>query len=84
MMCIGLRQVEYAEIPVVDFAPLKRSGVSLEEKTKIRQSLAAQIRDIMTSCGFFYIVGHGYTEEQVRTNNVLIHRLFNQPGTERF
>jgi hypothetical protein len=49
--------VEYADLPIIDLA-----GVGTPEG---RIALAAQIRDVISVHGFFYVINHGYTPEQV-------------------
>ena len=64
--------VDYAELPIIDISALKQpsitSGTDTENtktKSEIRQKLAQQVRDAMFNAGFFYVVGHGYSEENV-------------------
>lgn len=49
--------VDYADLAVIDLAKLSTP----EGKVK----LAAEVRDAMRLHGFFYVINHGYTPEQV-------------------
>ena len=49
--------MDWADIPIIDL-----SRASTEEG---RAKLGQQVRDALISVGFFYIVNHGYSEEQV-------------------
>jgi isopenicillin N synthase-like dioxygenase len=49
--------VDYAALPIVDL-----SQFSVPEA---RAELAIQVRDAMTTHGFFYVINHGYSPEQV-------------------
>ncbi|KAF8186383.1 Clavaminate synthase-like protein [Pholiota molesta] len=48
--------LEYADLPIIDLA-----GAGTPEG---RIALAAQIRDVISVHGFFYVINHGYTPEQ--------------------
>lgn len=50
---------------VVDYADLAIIDLSKARTPDGRAELAREARDAMTSKGFFYVVGHGYTEEEV-------------------
>ena len=54
---IERRTVEYASVPIVDFAK-----VGMPEG---RAELAPQVRDAMRTYGFMCIVNHGLTQAQV-------------------
>jgi isopenicillin N synthase-like dioxygenase len=58
--------VDYADLPVID---LSKSG-TLEE----RLALANQLKDAMSSHGFFYIINHGYSKSQVPSFNTDRHK----------
>lgn len=49
-------QLEYADLPIVDFSKAK--------SPEGRAELTDQVRKAMTTSGFFYVVNHGYTQEQ--------------------
>ncbi len=49
--------MDYADLPIIDLA----SAATVEG----RIALAVQARDAMTDHGFFYVINHGYTPEQV-------------------
>lgn len=50
--------MDYADLPVVD--------LSKSTTPEARAELAIQVRDAMTTHGFFYVINHGYTSAQVR------------------
>lgn len=49
--------VEYADLPIIDFAKLATRGGSA--------MLAQQVHHAMTTSGFFYVINHGHTQAQV-------------------
>jgi isopenicillin N synthase-like dioxygenase len=49
--------VEYADLAIID--------LSKAETETGRKALAAEVVQAMTTHGFFYVVNHGYTQEQV-------------------
>ena len=50
-------EVNYADLPIVD---LSRSTTP-----ESRAELALQVRDAMTTHGFFYVINHGHQPAQV-------------------
>jgi isopenicillin N synthase-like dioxygenase len=52
--------VEWADLQIID---LSQAGTP-----DGRARLAKQVRDAMITTGFFYVVNHGYTREQVNRN----------------
>ncbi|KAH9834791.1 Clavaminate synthase-like protein [Rhodofomes roseus] len=46
--------LEYADLPIIDFAKLATPGGSA--------MLAQQVHDAMTTSGFFYVINHGHTQ----------------------
>ena len=50
--------MEYADLAIID---LEKAATP-----EGRAELAALARDAMRDIGFFYVVNHGYTQEQVR------------------
>lgn len=53
--------MEYADLPIIDLA---RYASPAE-----RQALAQEARDAMSTHGFFYVINHGYSPEQVSMIN---------------
>ena len=53
--CRGI--VEYAAVPVIDFAKVHTA--------EDRAELVPQVRDAMRTCGFMCVVNHGLTQAQV-------------------
>ena len=53
--------MEYADLAILDF-----STIGTPEG---RAELAVQLRDAMTTHGFFYIINHGLTQSEVRCSN---------------
>lgn len=51
------RVVDYADLAIIDLSKVRTPDG--------RAELAREARDAMTSKGFFYVVNHGYTEEEV-------------------
>lgn len=49
--------MEYADLPIIDFAKLATPGGSAE--------LAKEVHDAMTTSGFLYVINHGHTQAQV-------------------
>ena len=49
--------MEYADLPIIDFAKLATPGGSAE--------LAKLVHDAMTTSGFLYVINHGHTQAQV-------------------
>jgi isopenicillin N synthase-like dioxygenase len=49
--------VDYADLPVIDLSKAKTADG--------RSQLAKEVVDAMTTQGFFYVINHGYTSEQV-------------------
>ncbi|TDL21684.1 Clavaminate synthase-like protein [Rickenella mellea] len=49
-------ELDYADLAIIDLANAK--------KPHERMELAARARDAMIKTGFFYVIGHGYTQEQ--------------------
>lgn len=58
---LGKFAVEWADLAIIDL-----SKATTQEG---RAQLSAQVRDALTTSGFFYVVNHGYTPEQVRFAN---------------
>lgn len=56
---IDVCTVDYADLTIVDLAKANTSEGLAE--------LAVQVRDAMTTQGFFYVINHGYTQTQVGT-----------------
>ena len=59
-MCI----VDYADLAVVD--------LSKARTPEGRAELANEVRDAMRDNGFFYVINHGFTQEQVRRLPIFI------------
>ena len=51
--------VEWADLSIID--------LSKANSPEGRAEVSMQVRDALTTSGFFYVVNHGYTHEQVRT-----------------
>ncbi|ESK90363.1 Clavaminate synthase-like protein [Moniliophthora roreri MCA 2997] len=49
--------LEYADLPIIDLARARMSP-------ETRSALADQVREAMTTHGFFYAINHGYSVEQ--------------------
>jgi hypothetical protein len=54
----GPLEVEYADLAIID--------LSKADTVAGRKALAAEVVRAMASHGFFYVINHGYTQEQVR------------------
>jgi isopenicillin N synthase-like dioxygenase len=52
----SIRETEFSSVPVIDISPLIESD-------KDRSEVADQIGQACRECGFFYIIGHGISEE---------------------
>ena len=52
--------------PVVDYADLAVIDLALTGTPEGRAKLAIQTRDVMKEQGFFYVINHGWNQEQVR------------------
>jgi isopenicillin N synthase-like dioxygenase len=50
--------VEWADLAIID--------ISKADTPEGRAQLTIQVRDALATTGFFYVVNHGYTPEQVR------------------
>ncbi|KAH7869542.1 Clavaminate synthase-like protein [Lentinula edodes] len=50
----------------LDYADLAIIDLSKADTVEGRAQLAVQVRDAMSNQGFFYIVGHGYSPEQMK------------------
>ncbi|TFY69355.1 hypothetical protein EVJ58_g450 [Rhodofomes roseus] len=48
--------LDYADLPIIDFAKLARPGGTA--------MLAQKVHDAMTTSGFFYVVNHGHTKAE--------------------
>ncbi|KZT08200.1 Clavaminate synthase-like protein [Laetiporus sulphureus 93-53] len=48
--------LDYADLSIIDFSHIRHS--------EGRMKLALQVREAMTTQGFFYVVNHGYTQRQ--------------------
>jgi isopenicillin N synthase-like dioxygenase len=55
--------VDYADLPIID--------LSKTQSAEGRIQLAKEVVDAMTNQGFFYIINHGYTPEQVPLQDIL-------------
>ena len=53
----------------MDWADLEVIDLSKADTPEGRTLLSNQVRDALSSTGFFYVVNHGYTPEQVRLNS---------------
>ncbi|KAF8830279.1 hypothetical protein HHX47_DHR2000528 [Lentinula edodes] len=51
--------LDYADLAIID---LRNFATTAEERGK----LALQVREAMSSQGFFYVIGHGYSSEQMK------------------
>ena len=61
--------VEYADLAIIDLS---------KAKTEVgRKALAAEMVSAMATHGFFYVIGHGYTQEQVRPGTQHCPYMFN-------
>lgn len=49
--------VEYANLPIIDLSQMDRPNG--------REKLAVQVRNAMTTEGFFYVINHGFSSTQV-------------------
>lgn len=54
-----------SDISKVDYADLRIIDLSKADTSEGRAELAIQVRDSMTTQGFFYVINHGYTQAQV-------------------
>ena len=54
--CIHVHVVEYADLAIIDL-----SKASTPEG---RVTLANEVRDALNTTGFFYVINHGFTQEQ--------------------
>ena len=50
--------VQYADLPIIDFSELRNPDGVVK--------LAQQVHDAMTKSGFFYVINHGHTQDDVR------------------
>ena len=55
--------VEYADVPVIDFAGVRTPEGRLE--------LASKVRDAMRNYGFMCVVNHGLSQAQVSRNRLV-------------
>jgi hypothetical protein len=58
---LKLCKVDYAELPIIDLSKAKTADGRIQ--------LAKEVVDAMTNQGFFYVINHGYTSEQVHRQN---------------
>jgi hypothetical protein len=56
---------EYKHLDTVEFADLAIIDLSKAKTEEGRAALVQQVREAMTTNGFFYVVNHGYTQAQV-------------------
>lgn len=56
---LTLAKVDYADLAVIDLS----KGATPEG----RAALAVEARRAVRDVGFFYVIGHGYTQDQVRS-----------------
>lgn len=59
---LKLYTVDYADLPTIDLSKAKT--------VEGRKQLAKEVVDAMTDQGFFYIINHGYTSEQVPLEDI--------------
>lgn len=67
---IHLKAIISTQLPFyasVDWADLAVIDISKARTPEGRAELAPQIRHVMRTVGFFYVVNHGMTKEQART-----------------
>jgi len=53
--------VEWADLAILD--------LSKADTPEGRTQLSVEVREALSSAGFFYVVNHGYTPEQVRLDS---------------
>ncbi|KAI2627045.1 putative 1-aminocyclopropane-1-carboxylate oxidase [Hypomontagnella submonticulosa] len=68
-------QLEYAELEALDISKLNQEGG--------KQALAKQVLKFINKNGFFYVVGHGFSEEEVRRQYALCEAFFRLPLEEK-
>ncbi|KAI1205558.1 putative 1-aminocyclopropane-1-carboxylate oxidase [Annulohypoxylon truncatum] len=68
-------QLEYAELEALDISKLDQPGG--------KQALAEQVLKFINKNGFFYVVGHGFSDEQVRRQYALCEAFFQLPLEEK-
>ncbi|KAF9078573.1 hypothetical protein BDP27DRAFT_1309816, partial [Rhodocollybia butyracea] len=56
---VTIEALDYADLAIIDLSGFKDS--TLEERVE----LASHLRKAMSTQGFFYVVGHGYSKEQM-------------------
>ncbi|KAH9904412.1 putative 1-aminocyclopropane-1-carboxylate oxidase [Xylariomycetidae sp. FL2044] len=67
--------LEYAELEALDISKLDQPGG--------KDLLAQQVLGFINKKGFFYVVGHGFSDEQVRRQYALCREFFNLPLDEK-
>lgn len=67
--------VEYADLAIID--------LSKAATTEGRAKLAIELRTALTTHGFFYVINHGYTQAQVKSDKILLHLRILTSGTDR-
>ncbi|UUX96155.1 hydantoinase/oxoprolinase family protein [Aquabacterium sp. J223] len=71
------KQVDLAEIPIIDFAPFRQGGEAG------RRAVAEAIAEACTRIGFFYLVGHGVPEPLLGRTFEQARAFFERPEAER-
>ena len=67
------------EIPVIDISPLREKEID----KKVANKIAQQINTACREHGFFYISGHGVSEELKKKLETLSHEFFKLPEEEK-
>ncbi|ROW02749.1 hypothetical protein VSDG_01709 [Cytospora chrysosperma] len=67
--------LEYADLEALDISKLSQPGG--------KQTLAKQVVSFINKNGFFYVVGHGFTDAEVRRQYALCRAVFDLPLEEK-
>ncbi|KAL7622582.1 putative flavonol synthase [Parahypoxylon ruwenzoriense] len=68
-------QLEYAELEALDISKLNEPGG--------KEALAEQVLRFINKNGFFYVIGHGFSDEEVRRQYALCQAFFELPLEEK-
>lgn len=69
------QELDYADLEALDISQLSEPGG--------KEKLAAQVLNFIDKNGFFYVKGHGLTDEQIRRQYALGQAFFELPEEER-
>ncbi|KAH8660312.1 putative 1-aminocyclopropane-1-carboxylate oxidase [Xylariales sp. PMI_506] len=67
--------LEYADLEALDISKLEQPGG--------KDELAAQLLSFINKNGFFYVIGHGFSDEEVRRQYALCRAVFELPLEEK-